>query len=72
MMITATYIRILIGYIKDGLILLFVIVCILLYVDLLRDIEKPALQDFTTDEAFDPITVETLHPDSAINRKANA
>lgn len=57
---------------KKGLFLFATILCVMLYGDLFIGIEKPALQDLTTDEAFDPIKVETLHPDSAINRKAYA
>jgi len=60
------------GYIKKGLFLFAAILCVMPYGDLFMGIEKPALQDLKTEEAFDPLKIETLHPDSAINRKTYA
>lgn len=72
MMITATYIRIVIGHIGNGLLILVMMLGVLFHADLLMDVQKPFLDDLKIDEAFDPLKVETLHPDSAINRKAYA
>lgn len=62
----------LIEYSKKGLFVLFAFICVIIHAHFLMAIDKPDLQEFKTDEAFDPLKFETLHPDSAINRKANA
>jgi len=72
MMKTTTYIKILIGHIREGLLTLVMMLGVMFHSDFLMDIHKPCLDDLKIDEAFDPLKIETLHPDSAINRKANA
>lgn len=62
----------LIEYSKEGLFVLVVFICVILHTDFLMAIDKPDLRDIKPEEAFDPLKFETLLPDSAINRKANA
>lgn len=69
---TATYIRILIGHIRKGLLILVMMLGVILHSDFLMDVYKPCLDDLKIEETFDPLKVETLHTDSAINRKAYA
>lgn len=65
---STTYIRHLIRYSKIGLFFLLTIICGVLHVDLLMDLDKPVLQHLEIEEAFDPLEVRTLHPDSTIYR----
>lgn len=62
----AVHIKILIGYIKKGLLLLGLMLCVMLHADLHIAMEKPHLHNLDIDEAFDPLKFKTLHPDSAI------
>lgn len=68
----AVYIRNLMRYSKTSLFILVAFIGVMLHADLLMDIDKPHLHELKIDEAFDPLKAETLHRDSAINRKANA